>query len=32
MNDRVQRLKQRSLDTHPSVSIERAVLLTEFYR
>jgi len=32
MNDRVQRLKQQSLDTHPSVSIERAVLLTEFYR
>jgi formate C-acetyltransferase len=32
MNDRVQRLRQLSLDTHPSVSIERAVLLTEFYR
>jgi len=32
MNDRVQRLRQRSLDTHPSISIERAVLLTEFYR
>jgi pyruvate formate-lyase/glycerol dehydratase family glycyl radical enzyme len=32
MNDRVQRLRQQSLDTHPSVSIERAVLLTEFYR
>ena len=32
MNDRVRRLRQRSLDTHPSVSIERAVLLTDFYR
>ena len=32
MKDRVQRLRQKSLDTHPSVSIERAVLLTEFYR
>ncbi|MFC2144608.1 trans-4-hydroxy-L-proline dehydratase [Acidobacteriota bacterium] len=32
MKDRVQRLRQRSLDTHPSVSIERAVLLTDFYR
>jgi formate C-acetyltransferase len=32
MNERVQRLRQKSLDTHPSVSIERAVLLTEFYR
>jgi len=32
MNDRVQRLRKQSLDTHPSVSIERAVLLTEFYR
>jgi hypothetical protein len=32
MKDRVQRLRQKSLDTHPSVSIERAVLLTDFYR
>jgi formate C-acetyltransferase len=32
MKDRVKRLRQRSLDTHPSVSIERAVLLTDFYR
>ncbi len=32
MNERVQRLRQKSLDTHPSVSIERAVLLTKFYR
>ena len=32
MNDRVRRLRKQSLDTHPSVSIERAVLLTEFYR
>ena len=32
MNERVQRLRQHSLDAHPSVSIERAVLLTDFYR
>ncbi|MBD3869885.1 MAG: glycyl radical protein [Acidobacteria bacterium] len=32
MNERVQRLRQKSLDAHPSISIERAVLLTEFYR
>ena len=32
MNDRVRMLRQISLDTHPSVSIERAVLLTDFYR
>ena len=32
MNERLQRLRQQSLDTHPSVSIERAVLLTDFYR
>ncbi len=32
MNDRVNRLRRESLDAVPSVSIERAVLLTEFYR
>jgi formate C-acetyltransferase len=32
MNDRVQRLRQKSLETQPSVSIERALLLTEFHR
>jgi formate C-acetyltransferase len=32
MNQRVQRLRRQSLDAQPSVSIERAVLLTEFYR
>jgi formate C-acetyltransferase len=32
MNERVQKLRQKSLDTHPSISLERAVLLTEFYR
>jgi formate C-acetyltransferase len=32
MKDRVQRLRQKSLDAHPTVSIERAVLLTDFYR
>jgi pyruvate formate-lyase/glycerol dehydratase family glycyl radical enzyme len=32
MTERVQRLRQASLDTRPSVSLERAKLLTEFYR
>ena len=32
MNSRVSRLRQLSLDTAPSISIERAVLLTDFYR
>lgn len=32
MKSRAQRLRQQSLDTRPSVSIERAVLLTDFYR
>lgn len=31
MNDRVQRLRERSLAGRPSLSAERAVLLTEFY-
>ncbi len=32
MNERVQRLRQSSLETEPSICIERAKLLTEFYR
>ena len=32
MNDRVNRLRQASLETKPSLSIERAALLTEFCR
>ena len=32
MNDRVEKLRRESLDSVPSVSIERAVLLTEFHR
>ena len=32
MNARVQRLRRRSLDARPSVSVERAILLTDFYR
>jgi formate C-acetyltransferase len=32
MTDRVARLRQASLDTKPWLSIERAALLTEFYR
>jgi trans-4-hydroxy-L-proline dehydratase len=32
MNERVNRLRKKSVETKPSVSIERAVLVTEFYR
>ncbi len=32
MNPRVRELRRQSLDTAPSISIERAVLLTDFYR
>jgi len=32
MNERVARLRQETLETKPWVSIERAALLTEFYR
>ncbi|RPJ73547.1 MAG: formate C-acetyltransferase/glycerol dehydratase family glycyl radical enzyme, partial [Acidobacteria bacterium] len=32
MTERVARLRQRSLDTRPSLSTERAELLTAFYR
>jgi len=32
MKDRVQRLRRRSLDARPSISIERALLVTEFCR
>jgi pyruvate formate-lyase/glycerol dehydratase family glycyl radical enzyme len=32
MNERIQKLRRKSLDTHPSITEERAVLLTEFYR
>ncbi len=32
MNDRIKRLRERSLKAQPSVSLERALLLTEFYR
>jgi len=32
MNERVEKLRRESLDTEPSISIERGVLLTEFYR
>ena len=31
MNDRIRRLRQRSLDAMPSLSGERAALITEFY-
>ncbi len=31
MNDRIRRLRQRSLDAVPSISGERAALITEFY-
>ena len=32
MNERVARLRQATLDTRPRLSIERAAILTEFYR
>jgi hypothetical protein len=32
MNEHVTRLRQATLETKPRLSIERAVLLTEFYR
>ena len=32
MTDRVARLRQLSLETKPSLSTERAELMTEFYR
>ncbi|MCU4164738.1 glycyl radical protein [Marinilabiliaceae bacterium A049] len=32
MNDRIQRLRQLSVETEPSLSIERALIETEFYK
>jgi len=32
MNERVQRLRKLSVDTEPSLSIERAQIMTEFYK
>jgi pyruvate formate-lyase/glycerol dehydratase family glycyl radical enzyme len=32
MNERIQKLRQQSLDSRPGISEERAVLLTEFYQ
>ncbi len=32
MNERIERLRRQSLDAAPTVSLERAQLLTEFYR
>ena len=32
MNERIEQLRQESQNTHPSVSIERALLVTAFYR
>jgi pyruvate formate-lyase/glycerol dehydratase family glycyl radical enzyme len=32
MNERIRKLRKQSTDTHPSISHERAELLTEFYR
>jgi len=32
MNSRVSKLRQESLDAVPSISVERAQLLTQFYR
>ena len=32
MNDRVKRLREQSVTTHPYISTERAELITEFYQ
>ena len=32
MTDRIQRLRQESFDAQPSLSIERALIETEFYK
>ncbi|UCF06966.1 MAG: glycyl radical protein [bacterium] len=32
MNERIRRLRQQSLDARPTISIERAALITEYYR
>lgn len=32
MNERVRRLRERSFNTHPTISIERALLVTAFYQ
>jgi len=32
MNERIKRLREQSLKTHPSLSAERAILMTEFYQ
>ncbi|MCU0602241.1 MAG: glycyl radical protein [Desulfobacterales bacterium] len=32
MNERIQRLRQESVDAEPGISIERALLVTEFYK
>lgn len=32
MNERIERLRERSVNTQPSLSIERALIETEFYR
>ncbi|MGB2868396.1 MAG: pyruvate formate lyase family protein, partial [Bacteroidota bacterium] len=32
MTERVQRLRQQSIDATPAVSAERAMLMTEFYK
>jgi len=32
MNKRIQKLREESINTHPSISAERAKLLTDFYQ
>ena len=32
MNERVMQLRQQSVDAHPTLSAERAQLVTKFYR
>lgn len=31
MNNRIKKLRQQSLDAVPAISLERAILLTDFY-
>ena len=32
MNERINKLREQTLSIHPSISLERAILLTEFYK
>ncbi len=32
MNERIKKLREQTLSIHPSISLERAKLVTEFYK